>query len=326
MKISQLLKYIADLNPQNTPARLALYNFLRHFLFATDDLTPQVFNAFFSHALEYPHWETNKNVLGKEVQHLIESFFRFYKTDFDFGAIQFPQHAQIIEIQSFSDLMEVTTQYARSVSSTEDRFRVIPDQGRRVILVTLRSDESVEVSVVDKKFVIRQGQLEPLRVDLKLYYDSKLELKPNAIHLMEVAPYLMAQFQMKDGRPQGSLLRGYVFQRYQELQGLNLDEQTKVFLPMKRLEQMFIDKQSDPYYLDLIAQLSEAPVRLRNADISTEKVIRRNLERAEMAAREIFIGDKTLSALINEVRQILQPSAPKDPEIWLKQPSQGLTK
>lgn len=326
MKISQLLKFIADLNPQNTPARLAFYNFLRHFQFASDELTPHVLNTFFAHALEYPHWETNKIPLSKEVQLLMESFARFNKLDFDFASVRFPQNVQLIELHSFNDLMEVTSNYARSVTSDEDKFRIIPDQSRKVILVTLRADQSVEVSLFDKKFVIRNGQLEPLRVDLRLYYDANLELKENRIQTLEVAPYLLAQFTTKDGRPKGCFLRGYVFQKYQEINDLYLEEQVKLFLPLKRLEQIFIDKQSDPYYLNLIGQLSEAPSRLREGDLASEKIARRVLERADLAYKEIFIGDKMLAGLIKDLRHLIQPTASKDPEIWAKQRPQDLTR
>lgn len=324
MKISHLLKYIADLNPQNTPARLSFYNFLRHFQFHKDDLTPHVLNAFFSHALEYPHWETNKSSLGKEVQLLMESFVRFSKMDFDFARVHFPQNIQLVEIQSFSNLLEVTHTYARSMLLEDDKFRIVPDQGRKVILVVLKPDESVDISVFDKKFVIRDGQLQPLRTDLKLSYNANLELKEGVIHCLEVAPYLMAQFTMVDGCPQGSLLRGYVFQKYHELTGLILEEQTKVLFPLKRLEQLFIDKQSDPFYLNLMDQMNSAPTRLKSGDLASEKMARRTLEKAELALKEIFMGDKVLSKLIKDLQQLLQQSVSKEPMIWEKQQSRGL--
>ncbi len=311
MKISQLLKYIADLNPQNTPARLAFYNFLRHFLFPTDELTPQVFNSFFSYALEYPHWESNKISLGKEVQLLMESFVRFNKAEFDFSTIHFPQTLQVVDIQSHADLIAVTHNYAKSILLQDEKFRIIPDQGRRVLLVILKPDQSVDVMTFDKKFTIRNGTLEPLRQDIKLSYNSHLELKENTIHRLEIAPYLMAQFTIIEGRPKGCLLRGYVFQKYQELNNLLLEEQIKVFHPLKKLEQLYIDKQSDPYYLDLIGQLSEALqfTGKSEGDLVTEKIAKRALDRAEMAYKDIFLGDKTLSELIKDLKQMFSPAA-----------------
>lgn len=187
-----------------------------------------------------------------------------------------------------------------------------------MILVILKADHSVDVSVFDKKFVVRNGQLEPLRTDLKLAYDSNLELRENFIHMIEVAPYLMAQFRMKEGRPEGCLLRGYVFQKYQEIHGLLIEEQGKVFPALKRLEQIFIDKQSDPFYLDLIAQLSDAPEKLKQGDLASEKLARRVLERGESAYKEIFMGDRMLAGLIKELSQLLQPTVAKDSELWAK--------
>lgn len=324
MKISHLLKYIADLNPQNTPARLAFYNFLRHFQFGHDDLTPQVLNTFFSHALEYPHWESNKSSLGKEVQLLMESYARFSKLDFEFSQVRFPQSLQIVELQSFSDVLEVTHHYARSILFEEDKFRIIPDQGRKVLLVVLKPDQSVDISVFDRKFVIRGGLLEPLRTDLKLSYNAQLELKENKIHRIEVAPYLMAQFTVEKGRPMGGFLRGYVFQKFNELNGLLLEEQTKLFFPLKRLEQLFIEKQSDPFYMELVDLLKRAMAQLKSADLASEKIARRALDKGELVLKEIFMGDKILSELIKDLQQLLQQRASKEPMVWVNQQSQGL--
>lgn len=338
MNISQLLKFIADLNPQNTPARLAFYNFLRHFQFFRDELNPQILNAFFSYALDYPHWESNKVSLGKEVQLLMESYVRFSKKQFDFNQVHFPQSIQVVEIQSQSDLIDVTHTYARHTLLPEERFRIIPDQGRRVLLVILKEDHSVDVYTFDKKFVIRNGLLEPLRTDLKLSYNSRLELKENVIHRIEVAPYLMAQFTMHQGRPQGCLLRGYVFQKYQELKNHLLEEQTKVFYPLKKLEQLYIDRQSDPFYLDLIGHLSEVIQHFQYSEKETfpDKMAKKALERAELALKEVFLDDKTLAGLIKDLQQlmlkaanasdsstgasntVLQASKSRDPELWPK--------
>lgn len=324
MKISHLLKYIADLNPQNTPARLAFYNFLRHFLFLTDELTPQVFNTFFSFALEYPHWESNKISLGKEVQLLMEGFVRLHKWDFDFSTIDFPQNLQIIDIQSTSDFIAVAHNYAKTVLPQDVKFRIIPDQSRRILLVVLNPDQSVDITVLDKKFTIRNGSLEPLKQNIKLSYNSNLELKENTIHRLEVAPYLMAHFTMDQGRPHGCLLRGYVFQKYQELNQLPLEEQTKVFHPLKKLEQLYIDRQSDPYYLDLIGQISEVTQFFRESEktLAIEKIAKQALDRAEIANRDVFFGDKTLTELIKDLKQLFSPACAT---LDLAPQTQGLT-
>ncbi len=306
MKISNLLKYISDLHPQNTPARLALYNFLRHFLFMKDDLTPQLINRFFNHALEYPHWQSNKAQLSREIQSLLENFVKAKKINFDFAQIIYPQNCQIIELQNFQDVMDVTMAFAHSMTSDEDKYKVIPDFGRKVVLVILHPDQSLTVMTFDKKFILRKGILEPLRIDLKLEYNSELNLKENVVHSIEVAPYLLGQFQITEGKVKGALLRGYVFQKFFELNDAPLEEQPKIFVAIKRIEQFFIERNSDPYYRNIVTMLEKLPKEIIKSDRGSEVSFIKRIETAEIAFSEIFIGDKIIGHLIQEARYALQ--------------------
>lgn len=302
MKISQVLKFIGDLNPQNTPARLAFYNFLRHFQLPTDELSPDILNRFFCHALEYPHWQTNKAQLGKEIQAIIENYSRFYHSDFDFEAVRFPNQCQIVELENYQDLLDAVRIYGRSITSESDKLRVIPEAGRRAVLVVLHEDGSLTARVFDKKFTVRGGMLEPLRTDMALHYDSNLELKEGNINCIEIAPYLMGQFAIQDGRPHGNLIRGYVFQKFLEVKDLPLEDQSRLFISIKRLEQLFFDRETDPYYQEIVRELGRTPGQLLAGGVEVEKKAEAILERAELAFSEIFIGDKTLALLIKEVR------------------------
>lgn len=309
MKITELLKYIADLHPQNTAARLALYNFLRNFKFHEEDFNEQYLNRFFCHALEYPHWQANKAQLGKEVQSIIEGYFRKNKIqnpDWSFAKVILPQNCQIIELQNFQNVIDVTATYAKAITSETDKFKIIPDNGRKVLLVVLHEDSAVTVYSFDKKFTIRHGTLEPLRIDLKIQYDAQLELKENVIHTLEIAPYLIGQFAIQNKGVHGSLLRGYVFQKYYELTTQPLEDQPKIFVALKRIEQFFIEKASDPYYHQLVNMLEKLPRELIRTERGDELGVIRRIEKADIAFAEIFIGDKTLGKLIQEARYALQ--------------------
>src|SRR5690606_830541 len=111
---------------------------------------------------------SNKQQLGHEVQFLLEHFNSFYQQKFDLSSIRFPQTQQLVEIEHVSDLMDVVTAYIKTLCGEKDKFRVLPDQNKRVVVVLLREDRSLEVRTFDRKFVIRQGQMEPLRKDLVL--------------------------------------------------------------------------------------------------------------------------------------------------------------
>jgi hypothetical protein len=305
LKVGQLIKFVSDLNPQNTPTRLSFYNFLRGFAHADDNLTPELIEMFFSYCMDYPHWASNKQQLGHEIQFLLENFNSFYQQKFDLAAIHFPQHAQVVEIEHFSDLLDAVKSYIKSISKDGDKFRILPDQNKRVVAVLLRSDKSLEVRTYDKKFTIRLGVLEPLRNDLVLYYTPDLELSPHHTQKIEVAPYITAQFRVLNDRITGVLIRGYVFQRLLDMKNESLQDQTRVLFPIKRLEQFFLDRRTDPYYQDLITQLERTGALVQQGDSEAIKWANIILGKTDTALENIFLGDKLMTLLARDLRHAI---------------------
>ncbi|MEN0057686.1 MAG: hypothetical protein AAGB31_02535 [Bdellovibrio sp.] len=305
LKVGQLLKFVSDLNPQNTPTRLSFYNFLRGFPHPEDSLTPELIETFFNYCMDYPHWASNKQQLGHEVQFLLDNFNSFYQQKFDLSPILFPQNMQLIEIEHFSDLLDAVGSYVSTLCGENDKYRILPDQNKRVVAIVLREDKSLEVRSFDRKFTIRKGRLEPLRPDLVLYYSPELELSSHHSHKIEVAPYITAQFHMSGGKVTGSLLRGYVFQKLQEFKNEPLSEQTRLLFPIKRLEQFFVDRRTDPYYQDLVSQLERTCALIQQGDAEAIKWSSVILNKAETALENIFLGDKLMTLLARDLRHAL---------------------
>lgn len=305
LKVGQLLKFVSDLNPQNTPTRLSFYNFLKGFPHSDDVLTPELIEMFFAYCMDYPHWASNKQQLGHEVQFLLENFNAFYQQKFDLAPIRFPQHTQIVEIEQASDLIDAVSSYIKTISKEGDKFRILPDQNKRVVAILLRTDKSLEVRTFDKKFTIRNGALEPLRSDLVLYYTPELELSAHNTHKIEVAPYITAQFRVVKDKITGVLLRGYVFQKLLEMKNEPLQDQTRVLFPIKRLEQFFLDRRTDPYYQDLISQLERTAALIQQGDAEALKWANIILGKADTALENIFLGDKLMTLLARDVRHAL---------------------
>lgn len=305
LKVGQLLKFVSDLNPQNTPTRLCFYNFLRGIAHPEDSLTPELIETFFAYCMDYPHWASNKQQLGHEVQFLLENFNSFYQQKFDLSAIRFPQKMQLIELENFSDVVEALGAYLKTLCGENDKFRVLPDQNKRAIAIVLRENKSLEVRCFDKKFTIRNGVLEPLRKDLVVYYTDNLELSQQHTHKLEVAPYITAQFTMTGSRISGSLLRGYVFQKLQEMKNEPLEEQTRVLYPLKRLEQFFVDRKSDPYYQDIISQLERTCALVQQKDPTAMKWASVVLNKSETALDNVFLGDKLMTLLVKDLRHAI---------------------
>lgn len=305
LKVGQLLKFVSDLNPQNTPTRLSFFNFLRGFPHTDDVLTAELIEGFFNYCMDYPHWASNKQQLGHEVQFLLENFNSFYQQKFDLSSIRFPQNVQLIEIEHFSDLVDAVGTYVKTLCGEGDKFRIVPDQNKRAIAIVLRADKSLEVRIFDRKFTIRDGVLEPLRKDLVLYYSPELELSTQHTHKIEVAPYITAQFRISGDKVTGSLLRGYVFQKLQEMKNENLQEQTRLLFPIKRLEQFFVDRRTDPYYQDLVSQLERTCALIQQGDSEATKWSSVILNKAETALENVFMGDKLMTLLARDLRHAL---------------------
>jgi hypothetical protein len=302
LKVGQLIRFVAGLNPQNTPAKLSFYNFLRGFPKPEDALTPDLIEMFFIYCVDYPHWAANRNQLGTEVQYLLENFNTFYQQDFDLSKIRFPQTLQLLEVERPKDLEDVLMIYLKRISAEDDKIRLISDQNKRMIAVILHADRTVTVRIYDKKFTFRDGHLEPLRTDLALHYTSTLELSPLHTQKIEVAPYIIGEFQVKNDKVTGCLLRGYVYQKLQEFKGESLREQSRLMDPIKRIEQFFVDRRTDPYYQDLVSQLDRTLALIQQGDQEALNWAPMILTQAETSLENVFTGDKLLTLLVRDLR------------------------
>ncbi len=315
LKVGQLIRFVAGLNPQNTPAKLSFYNFLRGFPQPDEALTPELIELFFTYCMDYPHWAANKNQLGNEVQYLLENFNGFYQQNFDLSKIRFPQTMQLLEIERPSDLEDSLRIYLKRQYPEVDKFRLINDQNKRVIAIILHEGKAITVRIFDKKFTICNGQLEPLRKDLALYYNENLELSPDHKQKIEVAPYITAEFRVKNDRVHGTLLRGYVYQKLLEFKGESLKEQTRLLYPIKRIEQFFIDRRTDPYYQDLISQLERTLALIQQGDHDALNWSSMIMNQAETALENVFAGDKLLTLLVRDLRHTSESTRKLNPPL-----------
>ncbi len=329
IKVGQLLKFLNEINPQTTPIRLALFNYLKSFHQLDEVLTPEIFDQFFKLCLNDPHWLRNKTQLGQEIRVLLKNFNDFFQGRFNIDSIRFPETCQVIEIENFNDVFDAATSYAAELVSEGEQYRIINDQNKRVIILILRQDRSLEVRPLDRKFTLRKGKLEPLRNDLVLFYTPELELSPHHTHRFEVAPHMVTQFEVQGDRLFGLISRGYVFQKYQVFQGEKLHEISRLFWPLKRLEQFFILRSSDPFYTDITQKLEKIKLHWPMNDPQWMQVLPVLLNQADMALEHIYIGDNQLDSLIKDVKKItLIETSEKCLKISPKQNSQrpsGLT-
>jgi hypothetical protein len=306
LKVGPLLKFLSEMNPQNTPPRLALFNWLKGFCHPEEPLSAELFERFFWDCLDYPHWVANKNQLGHEIRFLIDNFNNFYQRKLDLSGLRFPETRQVIELENNQDLMETLTCYLNQFSGPEDKVRIMPDQNKKFVALILKADHSLEVRTFDRKFSLRGGILEPLHRDLALFYTPKLELSPAHQQKIEIAPYITAQFTVEEGRIRGACLRGFVFQRLIEMKGELLQEHPRVHMPIRRLEQFFLDRRSDKDYQDLVQKLERTRALVQAGDQEARRWSAVILTQADTALEQIYSGDRLLALLARDLRLTLQ--------------------
>lgn len=303
LRVRQFEKYLSEINPHATPVRQALHNYIKNFHELDEPLSVELFNQFFDLALDDPHWARLRGPLSHEVQALIKNFTSFYQTPFSTVEIKYPEHRQLIEIEQASDFEAVVQSYAQRLCEPADHLKVINDQSKRFLVLLLKADSTLQVRSVQKKFMLRSGQLEPLIPQLMLQYNAKLELDESFVHHIEVSPQMICQFTVQDQKLSGVISRGYVFQKFQTFTSAALHEIPRLFWALKRIEQFFISRETDPFYTEITRQLEKMSQVPRLTSTEAQQVVPVLLGQAEAALEQIYRDDKKLADLIKEVKK-----------------------
>jgi hypothetical protein len=163
----------------------------------------------------------------------------------------------------------------------------------------------LKVTVFPPLAKLVNGELSPLHGELTTSYDHDLQLAPKAVQQLDVGAHTIARFQIGEQGCSGNLIRGYTFQRYAAMDGGRLHKYPMVFYAVKRLEQFFINRATDPMYIELTQLLEKASELLAQNHPEAEKYARASLERGQLALEQIFTDDKFVQLLINNLENSL---------------------
>lgn len=305
LKMAHLLKFLMELNPHASPVRLALYNYIKAFHTSDEPINSDFFESFFCHMLDYPHWYSNKSHLGHEIALLLKNFNGFYQNKLNISEIKFPENIQVFEVENTRDCEDLLKEFITTYIGVSAQIKLQHDQKKWLAFV-LSENHKLNVFQLDKKFIVRNGQLSPLRKNLVLQYDANLELLNEIKFTFEISPHHLAQFSMKNDRISGVITRGYMFQKIQEFSDAKIHEIPRLFWSLKRSEQFFITRESDPFYQDLTKKLYDITQGIweKNSE-SWQNYMSILLSQSDSALENVYIGDKTLEELVLKVRQIL---------------------
>lgn len=298
LKVGPLIKHLSENNPQLTPARLAFFHFLSYLADQETLVTTELLEDFFATSLDYAHWQQNRKQLGQEIRELLQDHM-------DLSGIKWPDETQILEVENTADFTDALQVYLNLQYKKGEKYRLILENDKKILVVVLMPDHSIHARSFDRKMMIRHGQLEPLKKDLTLYYTPDLELDPTKIQRMEIAPYVVAQFQADSDGLRGSLVKGYLCQKFFTLQGENIAAYPKLFYAIKKAEQSFINRQTDPFYQSLVSSLERTIEGVRLRDSQALQASTDLLAQALNAMEYVFTGDKMLKLLIRDLQHTL---------------------
>ncbi len=309
-----LAQHIATLNPDKDAARLSFHNYLNYLCSANDVVNSDLINRFYRKALSFSHWQTNKAALFAETEALLTHYQESVREALPLEYLIRASDLQVIAAENIRDLETVTRIFLEKNLEPHERLRILRDGDNRVIAITLGLERTLKVSTYPKALMLTDGALRPLDVDQALFYTPDLQMKTSARQQTEVGPFTSACFTMGAQGLRGSIVRGYTFQRCGVIDGGGLNRYPLLFYPVKRLEQFFVDRKTDPMYIDLITALQTASENLSPQSAPEDwRLARAAFERGRLALDHIFPDDNYARLLINNLeKQLAFETTPVD--------------
>ena len=314
MDVTSLAQHIVNLDPAKDAARLCFYNYLKNLCEANQPITAQLLNAFYTRALMFSHWQENRVQLFEQTQACLLSYANANSEISSSVFSELQKSWQVGEIETLlihnpENLIALVKKSLEKELSASEKVKVIADQAGNAIALILNSSKAsnvkLRVSVYPPVTKLVKGELSPLSSELTLQYDQGLQLAPNLLQQVDVGAHTTARFKVDTEGAKGVLIRGYTFSRYAVMDGGSLHKYPTVFYALKRLEQFFIDRQTDPMYVELTQLLEKAIELLGQGHESAEKFAKHAYERGQLALEQIFPDDKLVQLLINNLEKTL---------------------
>jgi hypothetical protein len=107
---------------------------------------------------------------------------------------------------------------------------------------------------------------------------------------------------------------GYVFRQVQTLTFAHVNQEPRIFFPLKKLERFYIYRPSDPYYADLIKSLEQAVVMLQTKKDGAFDFAKQTFESGQIAFDQIFPDDKVLYSRLRELAKWITSPAFRPPQ------------
>ncbi len=312
VKVGDFIQVLQQINPKISPVRMALFNYLSFFQDPQAELLPIQIEQFLFHCMDFPNWVQGKASLCEEIRTCIETLEQDHTLEWSLTDIRWIEDLPLVQIESDQEALDCIQSYLEPQLVGQEKLRLLTDKTKMILAIILnpennRLDSGLKVLGFHRKFIIRKGHVQPLRPIHQLSYTKNLDLVVNVKHQLEVAPTVNCHFHIDEEQgTHGFLVRGATFQRFSDLKGQTLVQLPKLFLGLKRIEKNFINKNTDPFYLEITQQLERINQLIRIGDQQAIEQVSDILALAQNALEYVFEDDKMLSLLIRDLEHTLK--------------------
>ncbi len=311
LSVKSYAQQIYSLDASKDAARLALLNFLVNFYEPQTKIDAKIFENFYQQALGFSFWQENWAHLVSQVKYCVTQIAK--KTQIS----QIPmdwlngEYLQPVRIQNAQNLTALIYKYLEKTLNPAAQFKILKADEDCWIAIILNEDKMLSVKIFGDTFILSNSELIPAARDFQLTYDANLLLSETSYQHLPIGPHTSARFRMTERGVVGRVLRGYTFQKYEDLSGGPLAQYASVFYPFKKLEQLYINPKTDPFYNEVIHALEVSTEQLQRGDLNLSRSSRivaqteTTLQKAKQALVAIFPNDKMLSLLISNLEKTL---------------------
>ncbi|MDX9731335.1 MAG: hypothetical protein RBT63_06150 [Bdellovibrionales bacterium] len=298
--------------PKVDAARLAFYHFLKNLCEPGEPLSTSVLDRFFRRALSHAHWAENKTALFDEVTSCLQHFSNQHGEPLPLPPFSSPSELQVLKAEDFKTVERIVEEWTQAHQGPTDQVKIIRDGDQKLVVCRLASDRSFSVHLFDRMLCIQDGRLSPLTDDMAVHYTSELSIDPYRPSQIEVAPHTIARFRAETISQSGSsgirglTARGFTFQKTASFDGADLYRYPLLLYPLKRVEQFFINRTTDPMYLELTSLLEKASDLLAQKHPEAVRFADAAIERGRLAFEQVFIDDRFMRLLLENLQRALE--------------------
>lgn len=301
---SQFAQYLLKLDPQRNPARLALFNYVKHVMDANLPFSPAVIQSFYARILQFDHWQANSESLSETVRGDLQSYARQHILEDELApwkALRHPDTLQIVQLKVFQDLEELVMKEHEARQKSGDQVQTVKLSETQILVLILSGSGGLEVKVYPAQALVEGARLRLVTPVTQLYYSHELELMPHVKQVLEGSLLTTHCFHVDSEGAHGLTTRGYTFQKFETFIRASLQQTQDLFSSLKRIERHFINPQSDPFYQEIVSRLERANRMVSHTSTESLMEAERALNRGRLILKTAFPNDRLLTLLVTHL-------------------------